>query len=220
MMNKLAVSLLGVQDNERSKLSKKLLTNGVDWIHYDIMDGIFVPNKAITLEQVKNNIANTPKHFVDIHLMVASAERYIEQFKKIANLITFHLESESNDEVQKIVDRYHGDDFKLGLAINPDTNVEQIFPYINKLDVILVMSVKAGAGGQAFQEKIVDKIKKIKQYIENNNLKTLIEVDGGINNNTGPLVLNAGADVVVSGSFLCAEPSKKRIEEIKKELSN
>ncbi len=215
-MNKIAVSLLNVEDKKRSLITNELLSNGLDWVHYDIMDGVFVPNTAITLEQVKNNISKSAKHFVDIHLMVASPQNYIEQFKTLADLCTFHYESDSYEEIEETIDRYTNSGIKVGLAINPKTNVEQIYGLLSKLDVVLIMSVQPGAGGQSFKDNSIDKISKIRKYIGEHNIELLIEVDGGINNITGPKCFEAGADVLVSGSFLCKEPTYKTLQSIKK----
>ncbi len=216
-MSKVAVSLLNVENKNRSTLTKKLMTNGLDWVHYDIMDGVFVPNAAISFEEVEQNIKESPKHFIDIHLMVADADRYIMKFKPIADLCTFHYESDSFGKIEKLVSIYKDSGIKIGLAINPKTNVEQVYGLLKSLDVVLVMSVQPGKGGQSFQNSAVDKISKLRKYIDQRGLDTLIEVDGGINVETGNKCLEAGADVLVSGSFLCNNPNKKTIMELKKD---
>ncbi len=214
-MTKIAASLLNVENNERANITNKLLENGMTWVHYDIMDGIFVPATALSLDDVKKNIELTSKHFVDIHLMVSSAPNFIEKFKGIADLITFHHESESYESGLRIVKENYGRGFKQGIAFNPKTNPEQIYDYLPFIDVILVMSVQPGAGGQKFDENALNKITTLRKYIDERSLDVIIEVDGGINNITGPKAFEAGADVLVSGSYLCFNPTKQRLDSIK-----
>ncbi len=214
-MRKIAASLLNVENNKKADTTNKLIENGMSWVHYDIMDGIFVPATALSLEDVTFNVNQTEKHFVDIHLMVSTAENYIEKFKDVADLITFHHESESYEVGLEIVKNNKGRGFKQGIAFNPKTNVEQIFDYIPYIDVVLVMSVQPGAGGQKFDENALSKITKLRKYIDERGLDIIIEVDGGINNITGPKAFEAGADVLVSGSYLCSEPTKSRLDSIK-----
>ncbi|MCP4336758.1 MAG: ribulose-phosphate 3-epimerase [Mycoplasma sp.] len=216
MNKKIAVSLLNVENSKRGILTNTLLKNGVNWVHYDIMDGVFVPNLAISLEEVKENISKTNKHFVDIHLMVSSPERYIEMFKKIADLCTFHYETDFYEEIEEILSRYQNSTFKLGLAIKPKTNIEQIYGLLKYLDVVLIMSVEPGKGGQKFQESSLLKINKLRNYIDRRNIDTLIEVDGGITDVTGPKCIKAGADILVSGSYLCNNTNKEKIKILKK----
>ncbi len=214
-MKKIAASLLNVENSQKSVISNKLIENGLSWIHYDIMDGIFVPKTALTLEDVITNISKSEDHFVDIHLMVSSAENYIEKFKDIANLITFHHESESYEIGLEIVQNNQNRNFKQGIAVNPKTNIEQIYDYIPYVDIVLIMSVHPGAGGQKFNNEILEKISKLRKYIDCRGLDVIIEVDGGINNITGPKAFEAGADVLVSGTYLCSNPTKETIDLIK-----
>ncbi|TCG10504.1 ribulose-phosphate 3-epimerase [Mycoplasma todarodis] len=214
-MRKIAASLLNVENNEKANTTNTLIENGLTWVHYDIMDGIFVPATALTLEDVTKNVDLTEKHFVDIHLMVSTAENYIEKFKDVADLITFHHESESYEVGLEIVKNNQNRGFKQGIALNPKTNIEQIYDYIPFVDVVLVMSVQPGAGGQKFNENALNKISKLRKYIDERGLDVIIEVDGGINNITGPQAFDAGADVLVSGSYLCSEPTEERLNSIK-----
>ncbi|CAM9154096.1 ribulose-phosphate 3-epimerase [Mycoplasma marinum] len=214
-MNKIAASLLNVENSEKSRVTNQLIENGLTWVHYDIMDGIFVPATALSLQDVEKNVSLTEKHFVDIHLMVASPPNYIEKFKHVADLITFHHESESYEVGLEIVKAGSNNAYKQGIAFNPKTNVEQIYDYLPFVDVVLVMSVQPGAGGQKFNEITLEKISKLRKYIDGRGMDVIIEVDGGINNITGPQAFEAGADVLVSGSYLCKEPTKERLNSIK-----
>ncbi len=188
-----------------SKLGVELKTAskaGAKWIHFDVMDGAFVPNisfGAVVLESL-NKVSNL---FFDVHLMINDPIKYVPDFIKAkANLITFHLEVLNHQQILKVIKTIKAAKVKVGIAIKPKTSIEQVLPYLKLIDLVLVMSVEPGFGGQKFMPVALDKIKHLKKYIKQNNLKTLIEVDGGINQETGILVKNAGVDVIVAGSYL------------------
>lgn len=202
---KLSTSFLMIQE-EKEKIEQ--IDKYTDYMHYDIMDGIFTENKTIDydilLKQTQN--VNSPK---DVHLMVRDNKKYVDRLKKInPEFITIHLETMEEDDVDYI----KNENIKVGIAINPDVDVKRLIPYLNKIDLVLVMSVKAGKGGQKFID-ISEKIDYLYDYRKENNLNYLIEVDGGIT----PDVLNKvkKADMVVVGSFITNGDVKKQIDKLK-----
>jgi len=174
-------------------MRKKEVNNSkTDYIHLDVMDGIFVENKT-TLEHLKNLTKN-----IDIHFMVKNIKEYINKYLKFnPEFITFHYEA--TEDIEEIIDYIKKLNIKVGLSINPDTKIEDIEKYLNMVDLVLVMSVYPGKGGQEFIEESATKIKKLSEIKEEKNLDYLIEVDGGIDENTCKLC--KGADILVVGSF-------------------
>lgn len=200
MDKQIAASILGIEN--KVQIIKKILNKKIKWIHYDVMDGMFVPNKSLPLSEIEYILSNTPEHIVDIHLMVNDPYKYIIALQGKFTYLTFHYEAESIERIRKIMHNF-ADRFNIGLAINPKTNVEQIYEFLHDVSHILIMTVQAGKGGQSFNHDMLKKIKKIKSYL--NKIKrpnVFIQVDGGINNQTGPLAVLAGATSLVSGSFL------------------
>ena len=182
----------------------KLVDCDIDYLHLDIMDGIFVNNKNEV-----TNISN--KKPLDVHLMVNDVYKYIDQYAKLNPLLTtFH--DEINDSIIDVINYIKKFNIKVGLSIKPSTKVEQIIPYLPYLDLVLVMSVEPGAGGQTFIMDTVDKIKKLKELKGN----YLIEVDGGINDNTINLV--SDADIIVVGSYITSGNYEERIKKLKEKI--
>ena len=199
MKKVVGASVLGLE--KKADVVNDLIKNGVTWIHYDIMDGIFVKNKSLEENEMDFVLNNTDEHVKNLHCMVADPEKYIKLYKDRVDYITYHYEAESIDKIRKMFKKY-GDDVNIGLAINPGTNVEQIFEFVDDASHILVMSVIPGKGGQKYIPETVEKIKKLRKYIDDRKLNTFIQVDGGVNNETGPISIEAGAEALVSGSFL------------------
>lgn len=173
---------------------------GCRYIHFDVMDGVFVPNISYGLPVLKA-VAREAKADLDVHLMITDPIKYVEKFaEKGADIITFHLESESDtaDTINKI----HSLGRKAGLAIKPKTPVCEVVKYIDMIDMLLVMTVEPGFGGQGFMSDMPFKIAEAKKFISDRGLAVPIAVDGGINSNTAELVKNAGADILVAGSYL------------------
>ncbi len=173
---------------------------GADWLHYDIIDGHFAPNITFGADFVK--ALSDKGLFNDVHLMIEDPCKYAKKFiDSGADLITFHYEAV--EDCLKACERIRGmsEKIKVGISIKPRTSVEEVLPYLNYFDLILVMSVEPGFSGQAFIPSSLDKIRILRKYIDENNLNTLIEVDGGINQDTCQDVVKAGADVLVTGSF-------------------
>ena len=179
---------------------KELDKTNADYIHIDIMDGKFVDNKTWTISEITKITKNSTLP-LDVHLMVNNPSKYIEDYAMLnTNDIIFHYEAVK--DVNSMIDEIKNYGLKVGIAINPDTDVEKIFPYLDKIDLVLVMSVYPGKSGQSFIEKSLDKIRKLKQEIQEKNLKTLISVDGGINDETGLLCKEAGVDELASASYI------------------
>lgn len=179
---------------------KKLDKTNADAIHIDIMDGKFVDNKTWTTSEIikLTKYSNLP---LDVHLMVNNPSKYIEDYAMLnTNNITFHYEAVK--DVNKVINEIKDYGLKVGIAVNPDTDVKNIYDYLSNIDIVLIMSVYPGKSGQVFINETLDKIKELKDYIVNNNFKTLISVDGGINDETGKLCKEAGADILVSASYI------------------
>lgn len=196
-------------ENDRQKIEK--LAQATDQIHFDIMDGIFTENKTLEVEKVKENLINVKD--MDIHLMVKDIKNYVDKvliFKP--KFITFHIEAiENPNEFIKYIKEKN---IKVGIAINPKTGLEKIYPYLKDIDLVLVMSVQAGKGGQKFID-ISSKIEEIYNYREKNKLNYIIEVDGGINNETISKVKKA--DLIVVGSYITDSNNyKEKVEELRK----
>lgn len=210
MNNKVvAPSILGRENKD--KLVNKLINKGFDTIHYDVMDGIFVKNKSLDINEMNYIFSNTKEHTKYVHLMVADPDKYIKEYQDKADIISFHYEAESIDKIYKLFKNY-SHKVKLGISINPKTNIEQIYEFIPEAHHVLIMSVVPGKGGQSYIEESTDKILKLKEYISKVSPKTLIYVDGGINNITGPGAAKAGSDLLVSGSYLLNNLDDKDIK--------
>ena len=181
-------------------LVKALDKTNVDYIHLDIMDGKFVENKTWTYSEIKKIVSYTTKP-LDVHLMVNNPLTYIEDYAMLNTVyLTIHFEAVKN--LEKIVSEIKFYGLKVGVSICPKTSVKVLFPYLKDIDEVLIMSVEPGKSGQSFIENTIDKIKELKSEIISQNAKTIISVDGGINDETGLLCKEVGCDMLVSASFI------------------
>lgn len=196
---KVSVSVLS-NEIKPQDIVKKLDLSKPDYIHIDIMDGKFVSNKTWTTSEVKKftSYSTLP---LEVHLMVNNPSKYIEDYALMnTSIIIFHYEAvkDINEMINKV--KLYG--LKVGIAINPETNINVLIPYLNMIDEVLIMSVHPGKSGQSFIEKSLEKISVLKNIILEGNYKTIISVDGGINNETGLLCKDAGVDELVSASYI------------------
>ena len=191
---KIAGSFLKIAD-DKEKI--KDLESVVDQIHFDVMDGKFTEKSTLSFNVLEKNLKGINKK-MDIHLMVINIKKYVDEVLKFRpSYITFHIEATDNPEyyIKYIKEK----NLKVGMAINPETNIKDLLPYLKIIDLVLIMSVPPGTGGQKFID-ISEKIKKLYEYRKNNNLSYMIEVDGGINSSTIKKIKKA--DIAVAGSFI------------------
>lgn len=191
---------------------KKVQTYGADMYHFDVMDGVFVKAETIDYMYLKEMKLNTVLPF-DVHLMIANPEKLITKYiKNGADILTLHVEAFKDEKaLLKAIERIKKAGVLAGLCIDLDTSVEKVTKYLDVIDLVLIMSVKAGASGQNFDEKAIAKIKKIRKL--NNDI--LIEVDGGINDSNVKNIIKAGADIVVSGSYIYENDTFMAIQSLK-----
>lgn len=200
-MTKVSPSILSADFANLERDCKKVMDNGADMLHIDVMDGIFVPNISIGLLVVKS-LRKKSDAFFDVHLMIIKPHLYVEEFcKQGADLVSFHIESES--DVKETINLIKKCGKKAGIVIKPATPAEAVFEYLDMVDLVLVMSVEPGFGGQSFMENALGKLKVISEEAKRRNLTDLyIEVDGGINETTGKLCAESGANLLVAGSYV------------------
>ena len=199
MMNYvLSPSILAADFKVLGQEMKKTEENGAAYINFDVMDGMFVPSISFGMP-VLASIHDATEQFMDAHLMVQEPIRYVEAFQKAgADYVTVHLEA--CEDVKTTLDKIHACGMKAGLAVNPETDVKELVPYLEDVEMILIMSVHPGFGGQKFIPESLDKIREVRAMLNEKNLETDIQVDGGIYVENVREVLDAGANVIVAGS--------------------
>ena len=213
-MVKIAPSLLSADFTCLKDEINKIET--AQWIHYDVMDGHFVPNISFG-HSILNDVSKITDMYLDVHLMISEPAKYIDNFiASKASLIVFHYEAVVKEEVDNLIDYIKNQHVDVGISIKPDTPVEEILPFLSKLDLVLVMSVEPGFGGQEFNPIALDKISTLAKLKKDHQYHYLIEVDGGINEITAKQCRQAGADVLVAGSYIFnSDDYSKAIESLK-----
>ncbi len=188
-----------------------------DWFHIDIMDGVFVPNISFGMP-VLESIAKHARKTIDVHLMIVDPDRYVKTFAELgANNLTVHIEA--CNHLHRTLQAIKSEGMKAGVAVNPHTNVNLLEDVINDIDLVCLMSVNPGFGGQSFIENTYKKIAQLKEIITYNNASTLIEIDGGVTDKNAQRLVDAGADVLVAGNFVFrASNPTQTIAELKKML--
>ena len=212
-----SISILNANFLNLEKEILKAKDVGIKYLHFDVMDGHFVPNISFgvpVLDSIKHNFGLIN----DVHLMISDPLKYVEDFVKAgADIITFHYEALKSDEERKeVITKIKSFNVKVGMSIKPKTDVKVLLPFLEDLDLILVMSVEPGFGGQKFMGSALDKIKFLSLEKEKNGLKYLIEVDGGINNQTFKKCSDFGVDICVIGSYLYKSKNMKESYELLK----
>ena len=204
-MIKIAPSILSANFAAMGEAVEKLKAQGADWVHFDVMDGNFVPNITFGPDMCKalRPLTDLP---IDVHLMVERPSDWIEPFKKAgADILTVHVES-AEHHLHRALQSIHAAGMKAGVVLNPATPIESCVHLLPECDLVLLMSVNPGFGGQSFIYETLRKIRALRKEIDYRGLKTLIEIDGGVNPETAKLCIEAGADVLVAGSAVFKAP--------------
>lgn len=194
----LAPSLLAADFTRLGEQIRETQEAGAQYLHIDVMDGVFVPSISFGMPLIES-IRPVSSQFFDVHLMIVHPEKYIEEFVRCgADGITFHLEAAQDP--QAVIDKIHQYGAKVGISIKPGTALEEVFPYLEQIEMVLIMSVEPGFGGQAFIPGSYERIRQMREYIDEHDLSVKIEVDGGVGKKNIREVMKAGADVFVAGS--------------------
>ena len=196
----IAPSILAADFGNLQRDVEMINNSNADWFHLDVMDGVFVPNISFGMPIIKN-IASHATKTLDAHLMIVDPDRYIKTFAELGmNYLTVHYEACTH--LHRTLQAIKAEGMKAGVALNPHTNVSLLEDTINDIDLVCIMSVNPGFGGQSFIENTYSKVRKLKEIITKNNASTIIQIDGGVTNKNAQQLVDAGADVLVAGSYV------------------
>ena len=213
-MIKIAPSILSADFARLGEEVKDVLRGGADYIHVDVMDGVFVPNISIGVPVVKSLRKAVPEAFLDVHLMITEPHRYAGIFCDAgADLVMMHVEADTAENITAAIAEIKAKGKKAGLTVKPATPAEAVAPWLKELDMVLVMTVEPGFGGQSFMADMLPKIKELRAMIEAENPACELEVDGGIAPGTAELVIDAGANVLVAGSAVFGKEDRAAVME-------
>ena len=216
--NILAPSMLSADFKILGEQLKQTEEAGAQYIHFDVMDGIFVPSISFGMP-VLSSVKGATDQVLDVHLMVTEPVRYVKEFASCgADIITVHLEA--CEDLAATVDAIHACGVRAGISIKPGTPVEELIPYLDQADMFLIMSVEPGFGGQAFIPESLERIRQLRELLDERGLKKDLEVDGGIYHSNVAEVLEAGANVIVSGSGVYKGDIRKNVAEFMEILKN
>ena len=219
-MVEISTSILNVEKENAMKVFYGLEIAHTDYFHIDVMDGKFVPKNTVELmKEYSNSIKQMSNIPIDVHLMVEDVKEFVDEYAGLEpNIITFHIEAAKlKEEVMNYIDLIKSVGAKVGIAIKPNTKIEEVYKYLPYIHMCLVMTVEPGLGGQKLISETLDKVKTLKEYIDKNNIDIDIEVDGGINSDTIESAKEAGANIFVAGTAIVkSENIEEAVEELRK----